>query len=197
LRGRVFLKARICHFPRIGYFFIFYGPLKAEMPAISAKCGHLVPHCVRCAWKFFSSQVILENTVYPSGNGAHVVAGRCQAQTAIRNDSATGGIIRESVEPSVGRRDIERFEKVFTGRLQCAFDNDISWDIFQYAMNLAAEIIRPENQPDFRIVIGPILSQPFDNVENPAVERRFAAQEPYSFPCHVFFHAFPYERINH
>lgn len=94
------------------------------MPAQRAKGRHLVDQIIGRIRQFLPPQVKTEDPIDAACNGAHIVTGGRQSQSAFCNDSATTAVVREQVETGIHGRHVERPEKVAARRLERAFDGD-------------------------------------------------------------------------
>ena len=131
---------------------------------------------------FFSSQIVTIDPINTTGNGTHVIPRRRQAKTTVLDDAAAAGVIREPVEQGVNRRHVERPEEVRAGPLQGTFDDDGRGQLLDDPANPGTAKISPHHETQRGVVEPPIGQKQVDDVEKPAVQGGFTAQDADALP---------------
>lgn len=181
---------RIGPAPGDGHLGVPGGPPETEVTAQAAVGRHLVIQRIIRRRQSPPAQVVGKDAVDAAGNGAHVVAGRGQAEPTLRNNTAAAGKVGPAVVSTVAGGHVKGPEKMLSGSLECAFEDQIFRKPGEYPADLAAVKVCTQDQAHIRVVVRLVVAEQIDDFEDAAVQGRFAAQQPDAFPLNALIETF-------
>lgn len=163
------------------------------MTAQAAVGRHLVIQRIIRRRQSPPAQVMVKYAVDAADNGAHVVAGRGQAEPTLRNNTAAAGKVGPAIVDAVAGGHVKGPEKMLSGGLQRAFEDHIFRKPGEYPADVTAMKVRTEDQAHIWIVVCLVVAEQIDDFEDAAVQGWFAPQQPDAFPLNALIETFFYK----
>ena len=159
------------------------------MPAQGAKALQHIGHIVILPRKGSTTGAEAKNTIDAAGNGTWVITLGGQPQAAVFDDTAAAAEIGEAVAVPVDRCRVERSEKALSIILEGIFDDNPRRQRGQCPSYLPTAAVRANDDPQPRIVIGPIGLQQAEYRIEFRVQGGFPAEQPDPAPANAGGHA--------